>query len=157
MRCRLAPSRRTNDYRLLHSLVQPNGLDLAPETLYQPDLADTPGPQRGASVPDSRTGGWRAISATSHERGAAMVTRAVVVDKLHSYLRGEAELDEIVDWAEDAIAEADFDAVDGDALRDAVARLGLADVKAFGLTWENVRQILSQLGYRTRIELESAP
>ena len=86
-----------------------------------------------------------------------MVTRAVVVDKLHSYLRGEAELDEIVDWAEDAIAEADFDAVDGDALRDAVARLGLADVKAFGLTWENVRQILSQLGYRTRIELESVP
>ena len=86
-----------------------------------------------------------------------MITRAVVVDKLHSYLRGETELDEIVDWAEDAIAEADFDAVDGDALRDAVARLGLADVRSFGLTWENVRQILSQLGYRTRIELESVP
>ena len=84
-----------------------------------------------------------------------MITRAVVVEKLHSYLRGETELEKIVDWAEDLLAEADFDADDGDALRDAVARLGLADVKEFGLTWEDVRQILSQLGYRTRVELES--
>ena len=36
------------------------------------------------------------------------------------------------------------------AIRDAVARLGLADVRAFGLTWADCQSILKQLGYNAR-------
>ena len=85
-----------------------------------------------------------------------MITRTVVGEKLQSYLSGVSTLDETVDWAENALAEADFDAQDADILRDVAARIGLADVKTFGLVWEDVTKILSKLGYRTRVELEPA-
>jgi hypothetical protein len=85
-----------------------------------------------------------------------MITRTIVGEHLQSYLSGTINLDEIVDWAENALADAEFDTQDHDVLRDAVARIGLADVKTFGLTWEEVTKILAQLGYRTRIELEPA-
>jgi hypothetical protein len=38
-------------------------------------------------------------------------------------------------------------------IRDVVARLGLADVRAFGLTWEDCEQFFNQLGYAARIEV----
>jgi len=34
-----------------------------------------------------------------------------------------------------------------------VSRLGVADVKAFGLTWEDCEQFLKQLGYSVRVEV----
>jgi hypothetical protein len=46
--------------------------------------------------------------------------------------------------------EADFEEVYYDAIRDAVARLGLADVQAFGLTWEDCASRLKQLGCDVR-------
>ena len=36
---------------------------------------------------------------------------------------------------------------------DVVARLGLADVRAFGLTWEDCEAFLSRLGYRAKIDV----
>ena len=46
--------------------------------------------------------------------------------------------------------EADFEEAYYDAIRDAVARLGLADVQAFGLTWEDCASLLKQLGCDVR-------
>lgn len=34
-----------------------------------------------------------------------------------------------------------------------MARLGLADVRAFGLTWEDCEQVLRELGYGARVEI----
>lgn len=34
-----------------------------------------------------------------------------------------------------------------------VSRLGLADVRAFGLTWEDCEELLGQLGFSARIEI----
>ena len=34
-----------------------------------------------------------------------------------------------------------------------VVRLGLADVQAFGLTWEDCASLLKQLGYDARVEI----
>ncbi len=42
--------------------------------------------------------------------------------------------------------EADFEEAYYDAIHDAVARLGLADVQAFGFTWEDCASLLKQLG-----------
>ena len=33
-----------------------------------------------------------------------------------------------------------------------VSRIGVADVRAFGLTWEDCENLLDRLGYRTRVE-----
>jgi hypothetical protein len=34
-----------------------------------------------------------------------------------------------------------------------VARLGVADVRAFGLTWADCEELLGQLGFSARIEI----
>ncbi len=61
-----------------------------------------------------------------------------------------------MDWAEQVILEGEFAETDHDMLRDVVARLGVADVRAFGLTWEDCQQVLSRLGYRAEITLRPA-
>jgi hypothetical protein len=77
-------------------------------------------------------------------------TCADVAHKLAAYLHREISLAELVAWANVAMMEADFVEVYYDAIRDAVARLGLADVQAFGLTWEDCTSILKRLGYDVR-------
>jgi precorrin-4 methylase len=49
--------------------------------------------------------------------------------------------------------DAGFGSRNADRIRDVVARLGVADVRAFGLTWENCEQFLQSLGYSARIEI----
>jgi len=41
-------------------------------------------------------------------------------------------------------------------IRDAVARLGVADVRAFGLTWEDCEQLLNQLGYSVHVNIKAS-
>ena len=81
------------------------------------------------------------------------LTRAAVAHKLVAYLHHEIPLDELVAWANVAMMEDDFAETYYDAIRDAVARLGLADVQAFGLTWADCASILKQLGYNARVEI----
>ena len=81
------------------------------------------------------------------------ITREAVAHKLAAYLHHEIPLDELVAWANVAMMEGDFEEAYYDAIRDAVARLGLADVQAFGLTWEDCASILKQLGYDARVEI----
>ena len=81
------------------------------------------------------------------------LTRKAVAHKLAAYLHHEMSLDELVAWAHAAMMEDDFEAAYYDAIRDAVARLGLADVQAFGLTWEDCQRILKALGYDARVEI----
>ena len=42
------------------------------------------------------------------------------------------------------------------AIRSAVSRLGVADVRAFGLTWEDCEEMLGQLGYCARVVIATA-
>ncbi len=79
------------------------------------------------------------------------ITRKEVAQKIADYLHHKITLPELVDWAESMMMEADFEHHDFEALRDVVSRLGLADVKAFGMTWEDCENFLSRLGYRARV------
>jgi len=45
---------------------------------------------------------------------------------------------------------------DVSALRSVISRLGVADVRAFGLTWEDCEQLLRQLGYAARVDVVMA-
>lgn len=84
------------------------------------------------------------------------VTRQTVAEKLTAYLHGRLSQDELVDWAERTMMDAEFDERDAQLLADVVGRLGLADVAEFGLRWEDCENFLHKLGYRTRIEVEAA-
>jgi hypothetical protein len=65
-------------------------------------------------------------------------------------------LAQLVDWAESAIWDGEFDDSEIDVLRSVVARLGIADVRTFGLEWNDCEQIPRQLGYSTRVDIEAA-
>ncbi|CAG0950312.1 hypothetical protein METP3_00172 [Methanosarcinales archaeon] len=81
------------------------------------------------------------------------ITRKDVAQKIADYLHHQITLQELVEWAENMMNEADFDSHDFEALRDVVSRLGLADVKAFGMTWEDCEYFLSRLGYHVRVDV----
>ena len=74
-----------------------------------------------------------------------------VVGKLADYLKHRVSLPELVDWAEQAMMDGDFAGKDWKVVQDIVARIGLSDVRAFGLTWEECEHALMQLGYRTEV------
>lgn len=81
------------------------------------------------------------------------ITRETVVEKIAAYLRHDLSLAALVAWAEDALMEGEFDSQDVATLREVVARLGVADVRAFGLTWEDCEQLLGRLGYAARVSI----
>ena len=85
-----------------------------------------------------------------------MITREEVVKKLQAYLQRQLSLAELVDWAEDAMQEEEFEAEYHAEIRNVIARLGVADVRAFGLTWEECENLLAELGYHTSIEVVKA-
>ena len=66
-----------------------------------------------------------------------VITRATVVEKLAAHLQHELSLDSLVAWAESALMDGEFDPAHLPTIRDVVARIGVAAVRAFGLTWEN--------------------
>lgn len=84
------------------------------------------------------------------------VTREQIAEKLSDYLSHHISLAELVDWAEEAVREGEFHEEHFELIRDIVTRLGLADVRAFGLTWEDCEAILQQLGYQVRVEVTAA-
>lgn len=84
------------------------------------------------------------------------ITKQTVADKIAAYLRHDISLAELVSWAEEAMREGDFAEQDAGVIADAVARLGVADVRAFGLTWEDCEELLRKLGYAARVDIVAA-
>jgi len=56
-------------------------------------------------------------------------------------------------WAEGMIREADFENGSFELIRDILARIGLADVREFGLSWDDCYTYLHKLGYDVKVEL----
>ncbi len=81
------------------------------------------------------------------------VTKGTAAQKLTAFLHHEISLAQLVDWAEFALLDGEFADQDTEALRFVVSRLGVADVRAFGLTWEDCESLLDRLGYPTRVEV----
>jgi len=84
------------------------------------------------------------------------ISKQTVAGKIAAYLRHDISLAELVSWAEDALMEGDFAEDDASTIADVVARLGVADVRAFGLAWEECEQLLRQLGYTARVDIVAA-
>jgi hypothetical protein len=84
-----------------------------------------------------------------------MIMRETVRDKLMAYLNRHLTLAELVDWAEKALLDDEIDEREAAILRDIVGRIGVADVREFGLTWEDCYDFLARLGYI--VEVRAVP
>jgi hypothetical protein len=84
---------------------------------------------------------------------SCIITRQMVADKLAAYLQHDLSLADLVGWAECAVMDGEFEDQHFTAIRDVVSRLGVADVRAFGLTWDDCEQLLKRLGYAARVQI----
>ncbi len=80
------------------------------------------------------------------------VTRKILVDKLIEYINRTIDLSNLVGWAEEMIREADFEEESFELIRYILARIGVADVREFGLTWDDCYDYLHKLGYDIKVE-----
>lgn len=70
-----------------------------------------------------------------------MSTREAVASQLRDYLQHRITRAALVDWAERAMMDEEFDVRDFETVREITGRLGPADVREFGLTWEDCRRV----------------
>ena len=84
------------------------------------------------------------------------ITKQTVADKIAAYLHHEITPAQLVDWAERALMDGEFAESDAGTISGVIARLGVADVRAFGLAWEDCEQLLHQLGFSPRVEVVAA-
>ena len=84
------------------------------------------------------------------------ITRQIAADKIADYLHGKVTQADLVDWAERAMMDAEFDEADIEVLSDIIGRLGLADVAEFGLRWQDSEEFLRRLGYRATVTVSHA-
>lgn len=62
---------------------------------------------------------------------------------------------ELVDWAEEMIKGSDFEDENFELLRDITAQIGLADVREFGLSWDDCYNYLHKLGYDVKVQVSA--
>ncbi len=81
------------------------------------------------------------------------ITKQTVAGKITAYLHHEITLVQLVDWAENALLDGELAEADAETLAQVIARLGVADVRAFGLAWEDCEELLRKLGFSPRVEV----
>ncbi|HVC12887.1 MAG TPA: hypothetical protein VNE59_14685 [Burkholderiales bacterium] len=84
------------------------------------------------------------------------ITKQIVAGKIADYLHHRITQAQLVDWAENAMMDGEFDEPDAAAISTVVARLGVSDVRAFGLTWADCEELLARLGFSARIDIVAA-
>ena len=83
-----------------------------------------------------------------------IISRKMLAGMLIKYLNREMELTSLASWAEEMMMkDADFENGYFELLRDTFARIGLADVREFGLTWDDCYDYLHRFGYDVRVEV----
>lgn len=81
-----------------------------------------------------------------------IITKQQLAVNLLNYLQHKTTLSDLVNWAEEAFMEGDIQGEDPEVVREILARLGLADVKAFGLFWDDCNEFMQKLGYVLKID-----
>lgn len=84
------------------------------------------------------------------------LTKDIVAKKILSYLQSKMNLKELVEWAENSILQSEFKAGDEKILRRILGQIGVADVKQFGLTWEDCEKMMKELGYKIKVDATAA-
>ena len=80
-----------------------------------------------------------------------MITKKIISEKVLSYLQHHIKLEEIVHWAEETLMRGNFEDDVTHKIRNILARIGSADVKNFGLTWEDCEEIMHHLDFSLQV------
>jgi len=77
-----------------------------------------------------------------------IITRKKLAQKLMDYLLRRTTFNDLVDWAELVMMDAEFEDQYFELIREIISRIGVGDVRSFGMTYEDYEEFLSKLGYR---------
>lgn len=80
-----------------------------------------------------------------------MITKKMIADKLLAYLQHQLSLAELTDWAEKSLRDSSYEDDNSHTIRNILAQLGLADVKSFGLEWNECEKIMEKLGFKLEV------
>ena len=80
-----------------------------------------------------------------------MISKQDVAQQLVRYLNHSITLPQLVEWSEIAIQNGDVEQGDSKTIMQALGRLGVADVKEFGILWEDCETIMRSLGYEIKV------
>lgn len=81
-----------------------------------------------------------------------MITKNIIAEKLLAYLQHHSSREQLVDWAENVLMQGSYEDDYSHTIRDILAQLGLADVKAFGLDYQDCENIMQKLGYTLEVK-----
>jgi arsenate reductase-like glutaredoxin family protein len=80
------------------------------------------------------------------------VSKQALSDQLVKYLNHKISKEELIDWCEKMMQEANFEEI---PVKESVARIGLSDAQNFDMSYEELYEMLQKLGYRLKVELVS--
>jgi len=83
-----------------------------------------------------------------------MITRQSIANQLLNYLNHRISLAELVDWAEKLIMEGDAEEAYAKTIMQSLGRIAAADVKEFGLLWEDCESIMQALGFTIKVDAD---
>jgi hypothetical protein len=81
-----------------------------------------------------------------------MITKKIIAEKILAYLQNRLPISDLVGWAEQVLMNGSYKDDDSFTIRNTLAHLGLADVKAFGLEWKDCESIMERLGYKLEVK-----
>jgi hypothetical protein len=84
------------------------------------------------------------------------ITKQTVADRIAAYLHHEITVAQLVDGAENSMMDGELAEGDAAMLAAVIARLGVADVRTFGLSCEDCEELLQKLGFSPRVEVVAA-
>lgn len=84
------------------------------------------------------------------------ITKQTVANQIAAYLHHEISLAQLVDWSEQALLDGELAERDAQTISSVIARLGVADGRAFDLAWEDCEELLQKLVFAPRVEVVAA-
>jgi len=85
------------------------------------------------------------------------ITKKTVANKIAAYLHHRISLAQLVSWSEDAMRDGHFEETHASRVAAVVSRLGVADVRGFGLAWEDCEKLLRKLGFVAKVNIVARP
>lgn len=80
-----------------------------------------------------------------------MITKKIIANKLLAYLQHRLSLEDLTDWAEQSLMDSSYEDDNFHTIRNTLAKLGVADVKSFGLEWKDCEAIMEKLGFKLEV------
>lgn len=82
-----------------------------------------------------------------------MITRQMIADYINNYLTHKITKKEIIDWAEKAIMDKEYEESYFNQISNALRKIGVSDVNNFDLVWEDYVDILKSLDYKITVDI----